>query len=133
VYQNSRTFTSPRYPKAAYVFDRLEMRYRAESVVYLLHFDQPISPDHTCQHYLGWTNDLYQRLLDHAAGRGARLTQVALERGITWQLAFVWRGDRTWERTIKARKNAPRYCPICRQTNQVYILEQASAFCDIPF
>lgn len=131
MYQNTRTFTTAH--KAAYIFERLELRYVAESVVYLLHFDQPISPDHTCQHYLGWTNDLDQRLRDHAAGRGARLTQVALERGITWKVAHVWRGDREWERTLKARKNSPRYCPICQKTSRVHMLEEASASFEIPF
>jgi len=63
--------------------------------LYLLHFDQPISPDHTCQHYLGFTaDDLNSRLAAHAAGRGARLTQVACERGITWQVVKIWEGGR---------------------------------------
>jgi predicted GIY-YIG superfamily endonuclease len=50
--------------------------------VYLLHFDEPISPRHTCQHYCGWAADLEARIEDHRHGRGARLTEVAHSRGI---------------------------------------------------
>jgi hypothetical protein len=50
--------------------------------VYLLHFDRPISDKHTAQHYTGWTKYLPARALAHLRGRGARLTQVACERGI---------------------------------------------------
>lgn len=73
--------------------------------VYLLHFDRPISPDHS--------RSLAERLADHAAGRGARLTQVARERGIGWQCVKTWEGTRGDERRFKNRKQAPRYCPIC--------------------
>lgn len=81
--------------------------------VYLLHFAQPISPAHTCQHYLGWTSDLDMRLAEHRAGRGSRLTQVAVERGIDFVIAQTWPGDRTLERRLKHRKEGPRLCPLC--------------------
>lgn len=82
-------------------------------MVYLLHFSAPISPRHSCQHYLGYAGDLASRLAEHKAGRGARLTQVALERGITWELARTWQGDRALERQLKNRKGARVLCPIC--------------------
>lgn len=84
-------------------------------VVYLLHFDQPISERHTCQHYLGWTTDLHARLAKHAAGsrRAARLTQVAKKRGIGWRLVRLWEGGRPLERRLKARKESPKFCPLC--------------------
>lgn len=82
--------------------------------VYLLHFEQPIAPGrHSCQHYVGYTDNLPQRLQDHAGGHGARLTQVAIERGIHWQLVRVWHGDRTLERRIKRNKNGRALCPLC--------------------
>ena len=84
------------------------------TVVYLLHFDTPISPNHSTQHYLGSAADLQHRLAEHAAGQGARLTQVARQRGIGWIVARTWNGGRQLERQIKKRKNAPRYCPICQ-------------------
>jgi predicted GIY-YIG superfamily endonuclease len=81
--------------------------------VYLLHFDRPISPKHTAQHYIGWTSYLPGRALAHLQGRGARLTQVARERGIGFVIARTWPGDRYFERYLKNRKNAPKLCPIC--------------------
>jgi hypothetical protein len=35
--------------------------------------------------------------------------------GIGFQLVRTWEGDRTLERTLKNRHNAPaRLCPLCR-------------------
>lgn len=85
-------------------------------VVYLLHFDRPISDRHTAQHYVGYTTYLPARALAHLQGRGARLTQIAKERGIGFVIAAAWPGDRTYERKIKNRHAAPRLCPICKRT-----------------
>jgi predicted GIY-YIG superfamily endonuclease len=88
-------------------------------MVYLLHFDRPISERHTTQHYLGFTEDIEERLREHRAGHGARLTQVANERGIGYIVVRVWEdGDRTFERKLKNRKNAPCLCPKCREAAQ---------------
>lgn len=92
------------------------------SYVYLLHFDRPISPDHTCQHYMGCTHDLPGRIRSHWLGNGARLVQVAHERGISFELARVWRGDFERESHIKARHEGPRLCPICNP-DRAYCLE----------
>lgn len=59
-------------------------------MVYLIHFDRPIHPDHPARHYLGSAADLSARLAAHAAG-----------------------SRRAIERQLKAHKNAPLYCPIC--------------------
>lgn len=75
-----------------------------------------ICPTHPCQHYLGWTNNLYQCMADHRAGLGARLTQVAVERGIPFTVVRTWPGDRAFERVLKALKNGRRLCPICMGT-----------------
>lgn len=84
-------------------------------MIYLLHFAQPISPQHTTQHYLGYCSSdrLAERLAQHRAGRGARLTQVAAERNITFDCVRVWQGTRTYERMLKNRKESPRLCPVC--------------------
>lgn len=100
-----------------------------QQMVYLLHFDRPISPDHTCQHYIGWATDLAERINEHRAGNGARLTEVAAERGIGFTVARTWtahdgpclcdargghcRKCRELERKLKAQHNGPRLCPIC--------------------
>lgn len=84
-----------------------------DGFVYLLHFEQPIAKGHPCQHYLGWTKDLAARIQAHRLGNGARLTAVAKERGIGFQVARVWRGSRVFERKLKNRKNGRCLCSVC--------------------
>jgi predicted GIY-YIG superfamily endonuclease len=79
--------------------------------VYLLHFSRRISH---AGHYLGYADDLDSRLERHHAGNGARLVQVAAERGIGFILARTWKGDKALERRLKRQKASPRLCPICR-------------------
>ncbi len=98
--------------------------------VYLLHFSQPIAPGrHTCQHYLGSAENVNARLAEHLTGRGARLTQVANERGISYRIVKVWKAEpgqgRQLERKLKRQKNGHKLCPICsgqRQHNQLQLL-----------
>jgi hypothetical protein len=61
-----------------------------------------------------WTLDLPARLVDHAAGHGARLMQVVGEAGIGWQLARIWPGTRVRERSLKRSGGAARRCPVCQ-------------------
>lgn len=83
--------------------------------VYLLHFDRPISDKHTCQHYIGYANNLEARIGFHRKGRsGARLLEVAYARGIGFQVVRTWEGDKDFERKLKKTKNAPQLCPVCR-------------------
>jgi predicted GIY-YIG superfamily endonuclease len=79
--------------------------------VYLLHFDRPYGH---ARHYTGWTTDLTARLVEHAAGRGARLLAVVVAAGIGWQLARTWDGTRALERRLKRWHGANKYCPLCR-------------------
>lgn len=81
------------------------------SVVYLYHFSEPVS-DHA-SHYLGFTDDLDKRDWLHQHGKGARLLQVAKERGIKFWIVRTWPGDRKLERKLKNRKHAPALCPVC--------------------
>ena len=82
--------------------------------VYLLHFEQPISDQHTTQHYMGWATDIESRISQHEKGLGARLTEVAKERGIKFVVARIWKhACRDTERRLKNRKEGPRLCPIC--------------------
>jgi len=86
--------------------------------VYLLHFgtaEEPTPYKHA-GHYLGWAADLDARLAEHAAGRGARLLQVARDAGITWTLARTWPGTRARERQLKNQGGASRRCPMCGVT-----------------
>ena len=96
----------------------LERQGRGVGVIYLLHFDRPIgdlaNPRGYACHYTGWTLDLPTRLVDHAHGRGARLMQVVGEQGIGWQLARIWTGTRSRERSLKQSGGAARRCPVCQ-------------------
>lgn len=81
--------------------------------VYLLHFDEPY---HHAKHYLGFCErgKLQERIDRHAAGYGARLLEVVIDNGIGFRVARVWhRKTRGFERMLKNRKEAPRFCPIC--------------------
>jgi predicted GIY-YIG superfamily endonuclease len=87
-----------------------------EYYVYLLHFH---SRYYHAGHYLGVTACLDARLLLHKMGRGARLMNVVVAVGITFELARLWKLA-TWEeargleRTLKKRHNGPGLCPLCR-------------------
>jgi hypothetical protein len=98
----------------------LERQGRGIGVIYLIHFDRPIgdlrNPRGFASHYTGWTLDLPSRLVLHAQGRGARLMQVVGEQGIGWQLARIWTGTRTRERSLKRSGGAARRCPVCQLT-----------------
>ncbi len=78
--------------------------------VYLLHFQTPLRH---AQHYLGSADDLATRLAQHRAGRGARLPQVFVEKGIDFQLVRTWNGGRGLERQLKDQHNGRRLCPLC--------------------
>ena len=81
------------------------------STIYLLHIEPPYKH---ARHYLGFTeNGVEVRLAEHRAGRGARLTQVAVDAGCQLMLVRTWEGDRTQERKFKNQNHAPRFCPVC--------------------
>jgi len=85
--------------------------------IYLLHFDSPVSPDHTTQHYVGSAEDILKRISQHHRGHGSRLTQVALERGIGFTVVRLWKGNRSKEQRLKSLKCAPKFCPVCNPNN----------------
>jgi hypothetical protein len=100
--------------------------------VYLLCFRDPATGQHRplqgngCRgqyagHYWGWTDDLIRRITRehrnprwHGAGR---LVQVALEAGLTFELAWLeYPATRGRERRLKNQGSAYRRCPLCRGT-----------------
>jgi hypothetical protein len=81
--------------------------------VYLLHFSSPYKH---ARHYLGYSDNIEQRIADHIAGRGGRLPQVVSEAGIDIICVRMWPGTtRSFERKLKNRKNAPCLCPVCNR------------------
>lgn len=89
----------------------MSRRSRVQGTVYLLHFSSRYKH---AGHYLGWASDLDARLVEHRAGRGARLVEVVIGAGIAVEVARTWAGDRNLERRLKNRKGAPKLCPLCR-------------------
>jgi predicted GIY-YIG superfamily endonuclease len=81
-------------------------------IVYLLHFSRP---HHHARHYMGWTENLPARLKRHRAGNGARLIEVIIQNGNSFDLARIWtNADRAQERRLKNGHNSPLLCPICK-------------------
>ena len=98
--------------------------------VYLLCFRDPTTGQHQplvgngCRgqyagHYWGWTDDLSALTRgSNPRWRGAgRLVQVALEAGLTFELAWLeYPATRGRERRLKNQGSAYRRCPLCRGT-----------------
>src|SRR5947209_5512226 len=78
--------------------------------VYLLHFNELFKH---AKHYLGYANDVEHRLDQHQHGCGARLMEVVVQAGITFELARTWPGDRSTERKLKGYHSGCKLCPIC--------------------
>jgi predicted GIY-YIG superfamily endonuclease len=94
-----------------------------QGIVYTLKFDPPYSPGapegaQVAKHYTGFATDLDAHLADHAAGHGARLTQVQLAAGGTWRLAAAEPGTGDREAQLKDC-GVSRRCQICRAEAQV--------------
>jgi predicted GIY-YIG superfamily endonuclease len=90
---------------------------------YTLHFWPPYGDPEVQQagHYTGWAEDgrLNRRLVDHALGRGARLTQVQREAGGTWVVADVERGVTRDRETQLKERGASRRCSVCKTSRDV--------------
>jgi hypothetical protein len=90
--------------------------------VYTLHFWPPYGDPEVqvAGHYTGWAQEgkLRGRLVDHASGRGARLTQVQREAGGTWVVADVEPGTRDRETQLKER-GASRRCSVCKAVRAI--------------
>lgn len=80
---------------------------------YLLHFDTPVRG---VQHYIGWAPNLKARIEKHFAGEGSELTKACVAAGVTMRLVRVWLAKPLeFEKTLKARREGPRMCPICKK------------------
>ena len=89
--------------------------------VYIIHLNQPMSRGTngrgqalSASHYIGYTNSVDRRMMEHASGRGARFLEVCRERGIAFEVTRIWEGaDRRFERRLKKYKKSKRLCPVC--------------------
>ena len=85
----------------------------SRGLVYTLHLWPPLAH---AKHYTGSAKNaerLPERLTEHALGRGARLTQVQVERGGSWVLAQAEPGGRDKEYRLK-QHGASRRCEVCK-------------------
>jgi len=89
-------------------------------IAYLLHAYDPETGrtrryEHA-GHYTGFAEDSHwpDRVIDQLEGRGANLVRVMLQSGLALELTRIWPGvTRTFERRLKNRHSAARYCPRC--------------------
>lgn len=84
----------------------------SQGTVYLIHFDKPYKH---ARHYLGWSQDIDQRLQQHQSGNGARLMEVITQAGILWHVSSTWDGGPELEKALKTWKNGSRHCFTCLQ------------------
>ena len=85
---------------------------------YLICFERQIgdaaNPKGTASHYLGLAEDVDARMVEHRAGRGARILAARRAQGIGFEVVRTWAGvDRSFERRLKRQHNAWRHCPRC--------------------
>ena len=81
--------------------------------VYLLSITPPL---HHAAHYIGYTDHdtIDKRLEKHLSGNGAKLIRAAIAAGSTIDIVHVWPGKcRKFERKLKKRGGASRWCPHC--------------------
>src|SRR6266446_2791764 len=80
--------------------------------VYLIHLDTPLKH---AKHYLGFSEDIQERVRQHRNGRGAAFMRTIAKEGISWHVSRIWDGDRDLERILKNQHNASHLCPTCIQ------------------
>jgi predicted GNAT family acetyltransferase/predicted GIY-YIG superfamily endonuclease len=108
------------------------MRTDRKGYLYVIHFDEPI---HHARHYCGCTTVPLGRLAQHAIGRGSRLTQVAKERGIGWELGGLATCTltelRRLERRMKDWHGSGPFCEICSGFGQKRVGETTPMALDL--
>lgn len=89
------------------------------TTIYLLHFSRPLG---RVQHYLGQTarSDVMERIREHRAGRGARMTRGAVRAGVELLLVRIWEdAPRSLEQRLKNKGGFRRICPVCKKAKKV--------------
>jgi predicted GIY-YIG superfamily endonuclease len=79
--------------------------------VYIIHITPPY---HHAKHYVGYTDVEERRFKRHKAGQGSRLLRAAVGAGHEIAVVHEYHGkDRNFERWLKNKGGASRYCPVC--------------------
>lgn len=80
--------------------------------IYLLHFTSPFKH---ARHYMGWTDELTERMNAHRKGNGSNLIRHLIKSGLDFEIARTWIGDRNQERYFKnIHKRLSGLCPVCK-------------------
>lgn len=83
--------------------------------VYVLHTESKLAGH--AQHYVGATENLLRRLIEHATGQGACITRAFALEGIEWRVASVYvmshRCQFMAERRVKRQKQYMPFCGVC--------------------
>lgn len=82
--------------------------------VYVLHIEPPYRH---ARHYIGFTRGaVLDRYAVHMEGRGSPLIRAAVAAGHSVTVAHAWScGNRRFERHLKNRKDANRWCKLCAE------------------
>lgn len=98
-------------------FDDYRLTTTWPPFLYVIHFDHK---RHHAQHYMGASNNLFQRLKDHATGRAAKLTKALWEDSEEWELAAIYKPKPTvttpifdLETKAKRAHATITFCPLC--------------------
>jgi hypothetical protein len=78
-------------------------------------------------HYVGWSKYLSRRKVTHEAGRGARLTAVAVSMGLVLELVRTMPGTLDDEYRVKCLGGMTRYCPRCSSSPGTWAFPRARA------
>lgn len=92
--------------------------------VYIIHFARKF---YHCQHYIGMTNCIEERLQKHKSGTGAKIIAAALRAGNDIQELMILeefstaRLARNREIQLKREKKSWKHCKICRENGYIPI------------
>lgn len=80
--------------------------------VYLIHFSEPFKH---ASHYVGYSDNIEERIALHRKGQGSRLCEVVVKAGIGLIHVRTWVGkDRHFERKLHNRGKSI-FCPLCNK------------------
>lgn len=90
-----------------------------ENGLYLLHFDSDIDYRNSSQygdsrHYVGISSNIPQRLRNHRLGTGSKMTKIAVDRGVSFEVTRLENGETSTIQQYKNLTNYPRgFCSKC--------------------
>ncbi len=89
-------------------------------MVYMLELSGFVgSEKHKAKYYIGYTDNVRNRLQEHVSGEGSKMIRHALMNlGMKVRLVGVIEGDRKYERKLKNRKNNNRLVKLFKNEEE---------------